>query len=204
LIDKSNLQIGLSDKLVTVGSRVVALKPLHQISENDKLFLTGIELAAGIVALAAIARARSTEASADDENKEGSDDELQAAQTSDDYDSNVIQRPKHMVQPGETLTTIAEEYYNDANLAWLILSLNKGKVAESWKGDICYVEVNGRQELELPVGEDISQFYKVMAGRFKDKRIVTSVRQLHMDQELVTLAFRNVVGRGRRLQSASS
>lgn len=204
LIDKSNLQIGLADNLVAVGSKVIALKPLHQISENDKRYLTGIELAAGIVALAAIARARSIEASADDENKEGSDDEVQAAQTSDDYDSNVIQRPKHMVQPGETLTTIAEEYYNDANLAWLILSLNKGKVAESWKGDICYVEVNGRQELELPVGEDISHFYKVMAGRFKDKRIVTSVRQSHMDQEIVTLAFRNVVGRGRRLQSASS
>lgn len=206
--DKSPLQIGLAgDRALSLGNKLVALKPLHQISENDKRYLTGIELALGVVALTAVARARASEGregTEEDEPSEGSDEELTAAQTSDDYDANVIQRPKHMVQPGETLTTIAEEYYNDARLAWLILSLNRGKLSETWKGDICYVEVNGRQELELPVGEDISTFYKISAGKYNEKRLVTSVRQSHMDQELVTLAFHNVVGRGRRLQSASS
>jgi hypothetical protein len=207
LTDKAQLQIGLTcDKVLNMGNKLVALKPLHQISENDKRYLTGIELALGLVALTAVARARATEgresAEEDESPAEGSDGELSTAQISDDYDANVIQRPKHMVQPGETLTTIAEEYYNDARLAWLILSLNKGKVSETWKGDICYVEVNGRQELELPVGEDIATFYKVSAGKYNEKRLVSSVRQSHMDQELVTLAFDNVVGR--RLQSASS
>ncbi|MFN8657521.1 MAG: hypothetical protein U0105_14355 [Candidatus Obscuribacterales bacterium] len=206
LPEKGQIQFGLaSDKVVPLGGKLIAFKPLHEISENDKRYLLGLELAIGAVALAAVARARATEGREGAEEEEEKDGDEQVASNSDDYDTNVIQRPRHLVQPGETLQTIAEEYYADANLAWLLLALNKGKLSESWNGDVCYVEVAGRQELELPVREDISAFYRSTSHKFKGKRLVTTVRQSTMDQELVTLAFRNVVGHPtRRLQSASS
>ncbi len=206
LPEKGPIQFGMAgDKVVPLGGKLVAFKPLHEISEQDKRYLLGIELAIGAVALAAVARARATEGREGAEENEEKDGDEQVASNSDDYDTNVIQRPKHLVQPGETLQTIAEEYYADANLAWLLLALNKGKLSESWNGDVCYVEVAGRQELELPVREDISAFYRSTSHKFKGKRLVTTVRQSTMDQELVTLAFRNVVGHPtRQLQSASS
>ncbi len=206
LPEKGQIQFGLaSDKVVPLGGKLIAFKPWHEISENDKRYLLGLELAIGAVALAAVARVRATEGREGAEEEEEKDGDEQVASNSDDYDTNVIQRPRHLVQPGETLQTIAEEYYADANLAWLLLALNKGKLSESWNGDVCYVEVAGRQELELPVREDISAFYRSTSHKFKGKRLVTTVRQSTMDQELVTLAFRNVVGHPtRRLQSASS
>ncbi len=107
-----------------------------------------------------------------------------------------VSRPKYLVQPNDTLQSIAQDLLHDEQLAWLLLEINVGVIQHTWKDNVCVVELVGRQEIELPLGEEIVEFYKSRpAARYRDKRLVSSVRQTEIDRELVKDAFNRVIWR---------
>lgn len=112
-------------------------------------------------------------------------------------------RHKYMVQPNDTLRTIAEDLLHDAQLAWLLFELNVGALSHEWKANVCVVELAGRQEIELPLAEEIAAFYRSRPGaRYRDKRLVSSVTQSEIDRELVMSTFNRVIWRRAEEQPA--
>ncbi len=107
-----------------------------------------------------------------------------------------IVRRRYMVQPGDSLNSIAGDQLGDEVLAWLLLEINVGAIQHQWNGSICVAEMVGRQEIELPTPEEVAEFYKTRpARRFRDKRLVSSVKQTEMDRQLVFETFSRVIGR---------
>lgn len=107
-----------------------------------------------------------------------------------------VVRRLYMVQPGDSLNSIAGDQLGDEVLAWLLLEINVGAIQHQWNGNICVAELVGRQEIELPTPEEIAEFYKTRpARRLRDKRLVSSVKQTEMDRELVFETFSRVIGR---------
>lgn len=184
----------------------------------DKRYLTGIELLlAGLATISAVARMRAdqTTAKSVDEGKETQD--ALPGLTIENWDgdeeeetllelavkrglmgnidrSTILTRPKYMIQPGDTLTSIAEEVMHDSMLGWLILHINAGSIKTQWEGDICLTELELRQEIELPVAQDIVEFYRSRPNlRYKNKRLVTTQKQSTFDRELLVNNFRNVI-----------
>jgi hypothetical protein len=124
---------------------------------------------------------------ADDHTVDNFGDEGQAAR---------IVRRRYMVQPGDSLNSIAGDQLGDEVLAWLLLDINVGAIQHQWNGNICVAEMAGRQEIELPTPEEVAEFYKTRpARRFREKRLVSSVKQTEMDRELVFETFSRVIGR---------
>ena len=72
-------------------------------------------------------------------------------------------RRLHVVQPGESLRSIAEFYFHDMRIAWLLADLNKGSLVEHWLDGRRIVELKCGQSLTLPLWEDIEAFF---ASRF--------------------------------------
>lgn len=184
----------------------------------DKRYLTGIELLlAGLATISAVARMRAdqTTAKSVDEGRETQD--ALPGLTIENWDgdeeeetllelavkrglmgnidrSTILTRPKYMIQPGDTLTSIAEEVMHDSMLGWLILHINAGSIKTQWEGDICLSELELRQEIELPVAQDIVEFYRSRPNlRYKNKRLVTTQKQNTFDRELLVNNFRNVI-----------
>ncbi len=184
----------------------------------DKRYLTGIELLlAGLATISAVARMRAdqTTAKSVDEGKETQD--ALPGLTIENWDgdeeeetllelavkrglmgnidrSTILTRPKYLIQPGDTLTSIAEEVMHDSMLGWLILHINAGSIKTQWEGDICLTELELRQEIELPIAQDIVEFYRSRPNlRYKNKRLVTTQKQNTFDRELLVNNFRNVI-----------
>lgn len=188
------------------------------LSCEDKRYLTGIELLlAGLATISAVARARadhnalkSVDAGKETENAlpglsienwDGDQEEESLLEVAikrrllgNADRATVLTRPKYMVQPGDTLTSIAEEVMHDAMLGWLILQINAGSIKAQWNGDICLTELEGRQEIELPIAQDIVEYYRSRPSvRFKNKRLVTTQKQGSFDREILVSNFRNVI-----------
>ncbi len=92
-----------------------------------------------------------------------------------------------MIQPGDTLVDLAQAIWQDPNIAWLIIEVNK--LNQTWNGKECSVTLAERQIIDLPVSDEVIDFYR--SGRIvshKDQRLVTIVKQSSLDQELLSNA----------------
>lgn len=181
----------------------------------DKRYLTGIELLlAGLATISAVARVRADHMPAKSvdiakealpgltiESWDGDKEEETLLELAVKRNllgnadrAAVLSRPKYLVQPGDTLTSIAEEIMHDAMLGWLILQINAGSIKAQWNGDVCLTELELRQEIELPVAQDIVEFYRSRPTmRYKHKRLVTTTKQSSFDRELLVSNFKNVI-----------
>lgn len=188
----------------------------------EQRYLTGIELLlAGLATISAVARHRGEQKAASrlvDSSQDavnclpgltldsyGDDTDESLIEVSMKYKLGneerpaILSRPKYLVQPGDTLVSIAEDVLHDAQLAWLILQINRGSIASNWNGNLCMAELNARQEIELPVAQDIVEFYRSRPSvQYKNKRLITTVKEAAFDRELLVSNFRNVI------QTASS
>lgn len=111
------------------------------------------------------------------------------------YDQNyVFFRPSAVISPGQTLVSIAEHHFHDANLAWLIADLNVDQTTEHRMDGKRIVEVRSRLRLTLPVWQDVLAFYNNRPPESKPENIVTVVVSNEIDREVMHSFLGRVMG----------
>lgn len=106
----------------------------------------------------------------------------------------VLHRPTTIISARDTLISIAEAFFHDPNLAWLIADLNLQNIKESWIDGKRVVELRSRQQIELPVWEDIEQFYRSRSSDAKPENLVTIIEETQIDRELLSNALGTAMG----------
>jgi hypothetical protein len=110
-----------------------------------------------------------------------------------------LQRPTVLVALQDTLISIAETFFHDPNLGWLIASLNSKTTKQTEVEGKLLVTLFSRQKLFLPVFEpDVVEFY---AGRLEDRpneQLVTIVEETEVDRELMSSILGGIVGENRK------
>jgi hypothetical protein len=94
-------------------------------------------------------------------------------------------RIKTLVSAQDTLVSIAETFFHDPNVAWLIADLNADQLKETWMDGKRIVELKTRQQLELPVWQEISDFLATRKAEATPNNLVTIVMQSAVDKELL-------------------
>ncbi len=108
--------------------------------------------------------------------------------------NTVLRRPSWLIKPNESLVSIAEEVYNDGRIAWLIADLNRGKFKETYLSGKRVIEIYSRERLELPVEQDIREFYQSLAKDTCTDNLVTIVLENRIDLDLVNSGLEVVLG----------
>jgi hypothetical protein len=108
--------------------------------------------------------------------------------------SKVLRRPKWVIEAGQTLDGIAERLFGNADVGWLIADLNRNLLRETYIDNKRIVELHSRQEIELPVYQDIQKFTKAKKKTWNAENLVTIVMERQIDREVVESALRKVVG----------
>lgn len=94
-------------------------------------------------------------------------------------------RPKILISMSDTLVGIAERYFHDANLGWLIADLNVTWSKETWIDGKRIVEFKNRQQIVLPLWEDVVCFYTRRTSNANPKNLVTVVVETAVSRELL-------------------
>lgn len=108
--------------------------------------------------------------------------------------SQVLRRPKWVVQTGDTLDGLAERFFSNADLGWLIADLNRSLIRETYIDNKRIVEMQGRLEIELPVWQDIQKFNQNRKKNWTAENLVTIVVERQIDREVVESVLAKVVG----------
>lgn len=107
--------------------------------------------------------------------------------------SSVLKRPKILMTMSDTFVALAETHFHDAVLAWLIVDLNSHKIAETWKGKTMVVAISNGESIELPVWEDIVEFYQNKPKEARPDNLLTVVLKRNLDRELIEAALSAVI-----------
>jgi hypothetical protein len=102
-------------------------------------------------------------------------------------------RPKTLVASTDTLVSIAEAFFFDRNVAWLIADLNQSIVKETWMDGKRIIEIKSRQQIELPLWTDIEIFYKNKPSHARPEDLITIVQQTAVDAELLNDSLRKLL-----------
>lgn len=94
-------------------------------------------------------------------------------------------RPKTIIASTDTLISIAEAFFYDPNVAWLIADLNQKITKESFMDGKRIVEVKSRQQIELPLREEIERFYRTRSDNERGENVITIVDETVIDSELL-------------------
>jgi hypothetical protein len=106
----------------------------------------------------------------------------------------VMLRPTCLISERDTLVSLAEELFHDANIGWLIADLNADRIKQSWVEGKRVVEIANRQELVVPVWQDIVDFYQNRTTSAVPENLVTIVTATQVDRELLDSALGVVMG----------
>jgi len=134
--------------------------------------------------------------------EEASDEDQEVASEVEEDDTNngalsqVLRRPKWVIEAGQTLDGIAERLFGSADLGWLIADLNRNLLRETYIDNKRIVELHSRQEIELPVHQDIQKFNQARKKTWNAENLVTIVMERQIDREVVESSLRRVVGTG--------
>jgi hypothetical protein len=123
--------------------------------------------------------------------------DVQGGGDSEDPDQNknlVLLRPTWLIAEGQTLTSIAEEHFSDPYIGWLIADLNSGNCREHFMDGKRIVEFQTRQQITLPVWQDIVDFYGDMPAEARPENLVTIVRETEIDREVVNNVLGPILG----------
>lgn len=96
---------------------------------------------------------------------------------------SVLTRPSVLMTMSDTFVSLAEMHFRDAVLAWLIVDLNSKKVTETWKGNTKLVAICNGEMIELPVWEDIVEFYQSKPKKARADNLLTVVLKRNIDRE---------------------
>ncbi|MBX9691224.1 MAG: hypothetical protein K2Z81_02500 [Cyanobacteria bacterium] len=105
---------------------------------------------------------------------------------------NVLRRPTVLVTLADTLVSIAERHYHDRLLGWLIADLNRSRLSEKLEAGKRIIEIQNGQMIELPVWEDVVEFYQHRPKAANADNLITIVlkRGAHrqkLEEELAKL-----------------
>lgn len=101
-------------------------------------------------------------------------------------------RPKVLVGKDDTLVSLAEQLFDDPQLAWLILDINNDSLTVIIMDGRSIVRLRCRQEIFIPVSQDIAEF----SGRElpASSHLVTVVDDNQVDREILDSAFDPLLG----------
>ncbi|MBX9667844.1 MAG: hypothetical protein K2X93_09515 [Candidatus Obscuribacterales bacterium] len=103
--------------------------------------------------------------------------------------ASVLKRPTILMTMQDTFVSLGESHFHDAVLGWLIVDLNSRKVKEVWKGQTRVIAVKNGETIELPVWEDIVEFYQNKPRDARPGNLLTVVLKRSLDRELVDAAL---------------
>ncbi len=107
--------------------------------------------------------------------------------------ASVLKRPTVLMTMQDTFVSLGESHFHDAVLGWLIADLNSRKVKEVWKGQTKIIAVKNGETIELPVWEDIVEFYQNKPRDARPGNLLTVVLKRSLDRELVEAAFASLM-----------
>ncbi len=106
---------------------------------------------------------------------------------------SVFIRPKILISANDSLVSIAEQLFNDAGIAWLILQLNEDLKPVVIEGKTV-VRLRSRQEIVIPVYQDIIDFQKMRTKEMCGGNLITFVEQTQIDREVLDMAIAPMLG----------
>ena len=106
---------------------------------------------------------------------------------------SVFIRPKILISANDSLVSIAEQLFNDAGIAWLILQLNEDLKPVVIEGKTV-VRLRSRQEIVIPVYQDIIDFQKMRTKEMCGGNLITVVEQTQIDREVLEMAIAPMLG----------
>ena len=106
---------------------------------------------------------------------------------------SVFIRPKILISTHDSLVSIAEQLFNDAGIAWLILRLNEELKPVIMEGKTV-VRLRSRQEIVIPVYQDIIDFQKTRTKEMCGSNLITVVEETQIDREIVDMAIAPMLG----------
>ncbi len=102
--------------------------------------------------------------------------------------SFAVTRFGYMIQPGDTLSNLAQAVWQDAEVAWLLSEVNK--LSREWQGNECSITLAERQVIELPLPEEVVDFYRSGESMLhKQHKLTTIVTRCKLDEELSAAAL---------------
>lgn len=184
---------------------------------GEKRYLTGVEIAlAAAIAAVAVAKTRNEKELAQSQVElatkqlreliDDDDVDVQTPDTNDDdaeslnlpwqADSSGAERkrPEYMVAHNDTLQNIAELFYNDSAVAWLIADINRAKISEFYEDGKRIIEMRSRQAIELPLWSEVNDFLRNRSEASKKTEIVCIVSETEVDRELLDSFLSTVIG----------
>ncbi len=163
---------------VELDENGLPLKRVRAVS-SEKRYLTGVELTiAAVIAMSGAAKVREVQLLAHDpDSNRNSGENEQGAQ--------ILRRRMHLVSAGETLQSIAENFYQNQAVAWLIADINARNIKEEWLEGKRIVELRARQQIELPEAEEVQDFLTHLRRDFNVDQLLTLVSENHIDRELL-------------------
>jgi len=106
---------------------------------------------------------------------------------------SVLRRPTVLITLSDTFVSLAEQHFLDATLSWLIADLNKHKLTEMWKGTTKVVAILNGESIELPVWEDVVEFYQNKPKIARADNLLTVVLKRNLDRELLEATLASVI-----------
>ncbi len=97
----------------------------------------------------------------------------------------VSYRPLWLVTVNDTLTKLAEQIYQDPDVGWLIADMNITRVKERYVNGKRVIELQSRQQIELPIQEDIDLFKMNKSKEATAEKLITIVQVNQLDKELI-------------------
>lgn len=97
----------------------------------------------------------------------------------------VSYRPLWLVTVNDTLTKLAEQIYQDPDVGWLIADMNLSRVKERYVNGKRVIELQSRQQIELPIQEDIDLFKLNKPKDASAEKLITIVQANQLDKELI-------------------
>ena len=95
-------------------------------------------------------------------------------------------RPAFCVRNGDTIDGIARELFNNASVAHLIADINMAAIQEEYHEGKRIIRLKERQQLRLPLLEDINAYFAGKYHKIADKaQLVTIVESSQIDDEAV-------------------
>lgn len=103
-------------------------------------------------------------------------------------------RRTHVVESNDTLQSIAEKYFGDARIAWLIADLNCLAVISHDIEQQRIIELKCRQLIELPQAHEIKEFLSSLPSEFDINSLSTFVADTVVNIELMQQFFGHLLG----------
>jgi hypothetical protein len=213
-------------ELTAAGVKVERLPGVDQIGSGGKRYLTGAEIAlAAVIAAGGIRKIRRAARGAERvepsvsgeqsdapeglEESAGIEGEqwysmatmetcrrLDQGELQKSKSDQVLKRPVYLISKNETLIGIAEALFEDPDLGWLIADLNGGSVKQAVVNGKRIVELKDRQQIDLPVWQDIIEFYERRSAEAVGANLVTVVSDRQVNTELLNLMLSPVLAGG--------